>query len=206
MKHSHVRNVTACRQRLTIGVSPEARRPPTIGPRLRTHPFPLIRSVLRRFDCSRLLAAARTRFFRFDGMLWTSSEDIFASRIQKRERAIARSPRLPLLLEALPTIEGNPYVLPGAKPGEHLKEIKRLWYAVRHAAKLDDVRLHDLRHSYASVPATSGESMLVLRTLLGHKRVATTERYAHLGDDPVKRAANRAGSEIADWLGGKSSK
>lgn len=105
------------------------------------------------------------------------------------------------VLEALPHIDANPYVLPGNKPGEHLKEIKRLWYAVRHAAKLDGVRLHDLRHSYASVPASSGESLLIVRTLLGHKRVATTERYAHLGDDPVKRAAERAGSDIAGWLG-----
>lgn len=109
------------------------------------------------------------------------------------------------IIQALPRIEGNPYVLLGAKPGEHLKEIKRLWYAVRHAARLDDVRLHDLRHSYASVPASSGESLLILRTLLGHKRVATTERYAHLGDDPVKRAADRAGSDIAGWLGGGKS-
>ncbi len=109
------------------------------------------------------------------------------------------------VLDALPRIDGNRFVLPGAKSGEHLKEIKRLWYAVRHAAKLDGVRLHDLRHSYASVPASSGESMLVLKTLLGHKRVATTERYAHLGDDPVKRAADRAASSIATWLEGPDS-
>ncbi len=109
------------------------------------------------------------------------------------------------VLEALPRIEGNRFVLPGAKPGEHLKEIKRLWCAVRHTATLDGVRLHDLRHSYASVPASSGESLLILRTLLGHKRVATTERYAHLADDPVKRAADRAASSIATWLGDRDS-
>src|SRR5437660_1632304 len=55
------------------------------------------------------------------------------------------------VLETLPRIEGNPFGLPGSKPGEHLRGIGRLWYAVRHAAKLDGVRLHDLRHSYASV-------------------------------------------------------
>ncbi len=109
------------------------------------------------------------------------------------------------VLDALPRIKGNRFVLPGAKPGEHLKEIKRLWYAVRHAAKLHGVRLHDLRHSYASVPASSGESMLVLRTLLGHKRVATTERYAHLGADPARKAADRAAQSIATWLGERGS-
>jgi integrase len=106
------------------------------------------------------------------------------------------------VLDTLPRIEGNPYVLPGTIPREHLKEIKRLWCAVRYAASLDGVRLHDLRHSYASVPATSGESLLILKTLLGHKRVATTERYAHLGDDPIRRAADRTGGQIADWLNG----
>ena len=105
------------------------------------------------------------------------------------------------LIEKLPRVDGNPYVLPGLKPGTHLKEIKRVWYAVRHAAGLDDLRLHDLRHSYASVPASSGESLLVVKSLLGHRRAATTERYAHLADDPVKRAANRASNTIAAWLG-----
>jgi integrase len=106
------------------------------------------------------------------------------------------------LLAALPRIQGNPYVLPGLTAKEHLKEIKRVWYAVRHAAKLKELRLHDLRHSFASVPAASGESLLVVRSLLGHKNVATTERYAHLGDDPAKRAADRTAGSIADWLGG----
>ena len=77
-----------------------------------------------------------------------------------------------------------------------------MWYAVRHAAKLKGLRLHDLRHSFASVPAASGESLLVVRSLLGHKNVATTERYAHLGDDPVKRAADSASRDIAGWLSG----
>lgn len=104
------------------------------------------------------------------------------------------------ILEGLPVVDGNPHVLPGLKPNSSLREIKRVWYAVRHAAKLDGVRLHDLRHSFASVPAASGESLLVVKSLLGHKNVATTERYAHLGDDPVRRAANRAGDSISSWL------
>ncbi|MHB0978148.1 MAG: tyrosine-type recombinase/integrase [Minisyncoccota bacterium] len=105
------------------------------------------------------------------------------------------------ILASLPRVIGNPYVIPGSKTGQHLKEIKRTWCAVRHAAKLKGVRLHDLRHSFASVPATSGESLLVVRSLLGHKNVATAERYAHLGNDPVKRVANQTSEKIADWLG-----
>jgi integrase len=104
------------------------------------------------------------------------------------------------ILAALPKIKGNPFVICGGAPGKNLKDIKRLWHAVRHAAKLTDVRIHDLRHSFASVPATSGESLLVVRSLLGHKRVATTERYAHLGNDPVRRAADKTSEQIAGWL------
>ena len=106
------------------------------------------------------------------------------------------------VLHGLPRIADNPYVLPGLRSGEHLKGIKRLWYAVRHGAKLDGLRLHDLRHSFASVPASGGESILIVRSLLGHTRIATTERYAHLADDPVRRAADRASGEIAGWLRG----
>jgi integrase len=106
------------------------------------------------------------------------------------------------ILRNLPRIAGNPYVLPGSQSGQHLKEIKRLWHAVRHAAKLEELRLHDLRHSFASVPATGGESILIIRSLLGHSRVSTTERYAHLANDPLRRAADRTSGDIASWLSG----
>jgi integrase len=59
------------------------------------------------------------------------------------------------IIQALPRVKGNPYVLPGSKKGEHIVDLQRLWYAARHAADLSDVRLHDLRHSFASVPAES---------------------------------------------------
>ena len=104
------------------------------------------------------------------------------------------------LLASLPRLEKNPFVFPGKLAGQHLKEIDRLWHAVRYAAKLDELRLHDLRHSYASFSAVDGESLLVIRSLLGHKNIATTERYAHLGDDPVKAAAERASLGISRLL------
>jgi integrase len=101
-------------------------------------------------------------------------------------------------------VKDNPYVLPGSKKVSHIVDIQRVWYAARHAAKLGGVRLHDLRHSFASVPATSGESLLVIRSLLGHKHASTTERYAHLQNDPVRRAADEASGNIASWLDGPS--
>ncbi|MGH8437029.1 MAG: site-specific integrase, partial [Pseudomonas sp.] len=107
------------------------------------------------------------------------------------------------LLTTLTRAPGSPYVLPGAKTGTHLEGIKRLWFAVRYAAGLDDVRLHDLRHSFASTVAVGGDSLTVIRSLLGHSDISTTQRYAHLGDDPVKSSADRASEAIAGWLAGR---
>ena len=67
--------------------------------------------------------------------------------------------------------------------------IEKPWRRIRAAAKLDDVRLHDLRHSFASVAASGGQSLVVIGKMLGHSQPATTARYAHLADDPVKAAS-----------------
>lgn len=107
------------------------------------------------------------------------------------------------VLAGLPRDAGSPYVFPGLTAGSHLREIKKVWAAVRHAAKLDGVRLHDLRHSFGSVSAIGGDSLLVIRALLGHADVTTTQRYAHLGDDPARNAADRASGTIASWLSGR---
>ena len=109
-----------------------------------------------------------------------------------------------LLLSSLPRIAQSAYVFPGRSPDRPLIEINRVWYAVRHAAKLDDVRLHDLRHSFASVSASSGGSLLLIGKLLGHKDTSTTAKYAHLFDDPQRAAADSAATQLADWLAGSS--
>jgi integrase len=81
-------------------------------------------------------------------------------------------------------------------------EIKRVWEAVRHAAGLGGVRLHDLRHSFASVGASGGLSLPMIAALLGHHEVSTTQRYAHLADDPRKAAADRVAAQVAAMLAG----
>jgi integrase len=111
------------------------------------------------------------------------------------------APALALLSE-LPRTEDSPFVFPGAKPGTHLVEIKRVWEAVRHAAGLHGVRLHDLRHSFASVGASGGLSLPMIGALLGHREVSTTQRYSHLADDPRKAAADRVAAEVAAMLAG----
>jgi site-specific recombinase XerD len=78
-----------------------------------------------------------------------------------------------------------------------------VWYRVRRAAGLADVRLHDLRHSFASNIVNAGGSLPMIGALLGHKNVATTARYAHLAADPVKLVADRAAGSIAAALAGQ---
>jgi integrase len=109
-----------------------------------------------------------------------------------------------LLLDELPRVEGSPYVFPGRKEGRPLADARRTWEAARLAAGLGDVRLHDLRHSFASVSASAGGSLLVIWKLLGHRESATTQKYAHLLDSPVKALADVAAGTIADHLRGTS--
>jgi integrase len=104
------------------------------------------------------------------------------------------------LLSSLPRPEGRPYVFPGAKKDAPLVEINRVWYAVRHKAELGDVRLHDLRHSFASAIASAGGSLLMIRNLLGHKMTTTTAKYAHLLDDPVQATADSTADSLSSLL------
>lgn len=99
---------------------------------------------------------------------------------------------------------GNPYVFPGAKHGAHYTDTARVWYAVRHAAGLDDVRLHDLRHSFASVGAAAGLTLPLIGAMLGHTDSATTARYAHLTQsNALRRAADATSGTVAALLDGE---
>jgi integrase len=101
------------------------------------------------------------------------------------------------LLSRLPHIEHNPYVLPGMVSGEHFKGLQKVWNQLRYRVGLADVRLHDLRHAFASVGASSGDSLLIIGALLGHKQQSTTQRYAHLSNDPLLAAADSISNKIA---------
>jgi site-specific recombinase XerD len=72
--------------------------------------------------------------------------------------------------------------------------------AYHAGSRVDDVRLHDLRHSYASVGATGGLSLLFVGKLLGHTQASTTQRYAHLAEDPVRQAGEQISEAIAAAL------
>jgi len=109
------------------------------------------------------------------------------------------------LLQTVHRLEGNPYVICGEKAGRHLVNLEKPWRRIRAAAKLDDVRLHDLRHSFASVAASGGQSLVVIGKMLGHSNPATTARYAHLAADPVNAANDAVGRHIAAAMEGSTS-
>ena len=105
------------------------------------------------------------------------------------------------VLRGVPRFGGNPWVIAGRRPGSRIASLHYPWSRIRKRAGLDDVRLHDLRHSFASGGLLVGEDLTMIGKLLGHSQVQTTARYAHLADDPVKAAANRISSRIAEVMG-----
>lgn len=112
----------------------------------------------------------------------------------------------PVALEALSLIkriEGNPYVITGNREGAYLTDMQKPWRRIRKAAGLDDLRIHDLRHSFASSAVGMGESLPMIGKLLGHSQVQTTARYAHLADNPVQASVARVSSEISRLMNGK---
>jgi integrase len=112
-------------------------------------------------------------------------------------KAVHLNPPALDVLQSIPRLEGNPYVICGERPWRHLVNLEKPWQRIRKAAKLEDVRLHDLRHSFGSVAASGGQSLIVIGKMLGHSQPATTARYAHLADDPVKAASDAVGARIA---------
>lgn len=106
------------------------------------------------------------------------------------------------VLSALPRVEGNPYVIVGERAGRHLVNAEKPWRSIRASAGLEGVRLHDLRHGFASVAAASGMGLPIIGKMLGHTQAQTTLRYAHLASDPVKAAAATVAGKIADAMNG----
>ncbi len=109
------------------------------------------------------------------------------------------------VLSALPRPEDNPWVIVGKNPGAHLTDLQKPWRHIRARAGLDGVRIHDLRHSFASRALALGESLPMIGKLLGHTQVQTTARYAHLANESVKASSSRVGDSIGLHIAGNGS-
>ena len=108
-------------------------------------------------------------------------------------------PALKVLIE-IERIEGNPWVITGKLENTHLQEPQRPWRRIRKRAGLDDVRIHDLRHTFASVAVSGGQGLPMIGQMLGHTQVQTTARYTHLATEPVKRATDEVSTTIGAAL------
>jgi integrase len=116
------------------------------------------------------------------------------------QKVIRLNPQAVEFLRKIPKTEGNPYVIVGRRRGHHLVNLQKPWRRIRKEAKLNDVRLHDLRHSYASVGAAQKGSLPMIGRLLGHNHTRTTARYAHLAADPVDQLNASIGDTISKAL------
>ena len=92
-------------------------------------------------------------------------------------------------------------MFPGPGASGHVVEIKKGWRALTKAAGIEGLRIHDLRHSYASQVVSGGGSLALVGALLGHASPATTARYAHLHHDPMREATERVGAIIISAAG-----
>jgi integrase len=128
---------------------------------------------------------ARFEHFNLEHMTWTKPASMTKQRkihrlpISEEVAAIVRQRRL-----VVP--EGCPWLFPGEVEGQPVQEIRRGWHRIRAAAGLQDVRIHDLRHTFASLLVSRGASLEMVAKLLGHAQVQTTQRYAHLADAPLR--------------------
>ena len=109
------------------------------------------------------------------------------------------------LLDSLRRVSNRdtPYVFPSTRTDGPVVNVQKPWAAIRRAAGLDDMRLNDLRHSFASYGVQAGQSLYVAGAMLGHKTASTTERYAHLDADLVRAAADQTAATIDALLSGK---
>lgn len=113
-------------------------------------------------------------------------------------------PAIGVLRRVRGRIRFGPWVFPSPRAaGKPMGSVQGAWEAVREKAGVPDVRIHDLRHTHASVAVSTGLSLEVIGSLLGHRKASTTERYAHLADDPVRRAAERVQGRISALLDGQ---
>src|SRR5215472_13486036 len=125
------------------------------------------------------------------------AERTAVARQQNRAKTVHLGEAAVALLKALPRVKGNPYAIVGKKEKAHLTDLQHPWRRIRKAAGLSDVRIHDLRHTFASGGLLVGEGLAMIGKLLGHTQVQTTARYAHLAADPVKQAATKISDRLA---------
>lgn len=116
-------------------------------------------------------------------------------------REVPLNPAARAVFDALP--RASEWIIPGREHGAPLVNLGKPWRRIRAAAGIEDVRLHDLRHSHASAGVAANVSLQVIGGLLGHRQPRTTARYAHLSDDPLRKASDAIGARLSAALDAK---
>ncbi|MGP8193387.1 MAG: tyrosine-type recombinase/integrase [Methylovirgula sp.] len=119
-----------------------------------------------------------------------------------REKVIHLSPPATEILARLPRVAGNEFVIAGGKAGRPFVGIDKVWDRIRVSAGLPDVRIHDLRHTFAAFGAGASLGLPIIGRLLGHSQAQTTLRYSHIASDPLRRAGDSIGIAIAAAMAG----
>jgi integrase len=160
---------------------------------------------LSAIHCIRLLILTGCRLGEIQTLKWDYIQETSAWLPDSKTGAkrIYLGPAALQLLSKIQRYDDNPYVITGKLTGSHLTDMQKPWRRIRKEASLEDLRIHDLRHSFASFAVGSGESLPMIGKLLGHSQVQTTARYAHLADDPMQNAAARISEELSKMLDGQ---
>jgi integrase len=158
----------------------------------------------------RLLALTGARKTEIVSLKWSEVDlDRGALRLSDSktgEKTVSLAPGAIKILAGFSREKDAVFVFPGANKKGHYQGVSKIWEEARKRAELTDVRLHDLRHTFASFGAAGGFGLPVIGALLGHRHSATTARYAHLADDPLRKANDWIGGEIAIAMGVESVK
>jgi integrase len=148
----------------------------------------------------RLLALTGARKTEIAGLRWSEidlpGQCLRLSASKTGAKVIPLGPAALTVLTALEREHGKEWAFPASRGDGFYPNVGKVWEEVRKRAELDGVRLHDLRHTFASFGAAGGFGLPVIGALLGHRQPATTARYAHLADDPLRRAVKRIDGAI----------
>lgn len=152
----------------------------------------------------RLLALTGARKSEIVNAKWEEvdfdNNSLCLSQSKTGQKIIILTPQAMDIFTTLKLKASGEYIFPGRDDDKPTQAVPKVWLKVRKKAGLDDVRLHDLRHTVASIAVSSGLALPIVGAMLGHKTPSTTARYAHLADDPVRRGQEQVANEIANHI------
>jgi integrase len=142
---------------------------------------------------------ARPDQFNLDKAIWT--KPAATTKQRKTHRVPLSSTAVAFLRQRIASlVDGGDWLFPGEVEGKPIEDIRKFWADIQKKTGLPNVRVHDLRHTFASLLISGGASLPIVGKLLGHTQAKTTQRYVHLLDDPVRRSTEAVGDLLRPKL------